>query len=404
MQEPENRYLVVSHLAALQPSSVLDAASLQKYTPEAATSLQDLAAIICALDGAEQTAAVRSLREKSLSEVSEGWTTITRWINYLIAQASQTTHDIESNIIQLCINVLAIACGGAHTHPCKADMASHSSTAELVYRLLQLKDHRGGKYFTLHPVGGPCKIAGLVAILRQAEQGWTSMLYTLKCMKTASKKDVITAFISRISEAAMNAHGEGSHGAMRTLLNFITNVLLLCEDTGLFREFKRQHFMAKISSSLCEMARKAEMHGTFDRESWEYLGACIVELLKASTVILPARPAATLLPLLNGGILTCAAVCLPHLMNSPEGNLVSALELILPFLYLSKIGDAVSKSEELHAWAVPLQRLETGKLDISSLREEYAVCFDLTRHAFLKRGDTSLNLCSNLWVSGPFAI
>ncbi|TEB19634.1 hypothetical protein FA13DRAFT_1742429 [Coprinellus micaceus] len=89
-------------------------------------------------------------------------------------------------------------------------------------------------------------------------------------------------------------------------------------------------------------------------------------------------------------------MCFPHLMNVPESNLITALEIMLPYFYLSKVRGAISKRVELPLWTASLRDLACRKRNIANLVHEYEACTELNRRLFPKQSRT-VSLCSNLW-------
>ncbi|KAJ3539240.1 hypothetical protein NMY22_g4822 [Coprinellus aureogranulatus] len=317
--------------------------------------------------------------------------TAAKWINYLITQGSHPTHGPAA--ILCCSSLLSAVCTAARTDQFMAEIASMSSTAGSVYRLLCLKDGRTGVYYTVpHPVG-PCRIANIFSIMQKSEKGWAAMLYKLNCMRRSERKGVLSAIICRVRETGMNSHEGGVYEAIRSTVYLITGALLLGKDVTLWRELRRQSFLTMAASALYDMSKKAESSTICSAKFWEYLAVCISRLLKAVTLCSPSNLTVGLIQLLDGDLMACAAVCIPHLLDSPEESLVAALELVFPYFHISRLRDAAaSNDEEPYVWATPLLDLKVRSMGMLALRCSYQECITIGKLTFVLRRNSDINL------------
>jgi hypothetical protein len=396
---PSHTALVSSALAFLNPSLVPDADAVEQFAPRAADEIRDLALFIIALDQTQQTDPVKAFREQSLKEILSCWPSVVKWMAHFVRHASGSSGQ-EPNAILPCTLLLTATCSGADTDPYRAEISSLSATSDLIYLLLCLTDPRTGLYWTIPSPKGPCRIANLFAVMRQSEEGWIAMGARLKCMHQSTRRSFFSALALRVRELVSTTEDrQAMYGTVRSLAHLITGTLELGFEASLWGEIRR-HTVRSLSSSLFDLGEKAETQNIGNGRFWECLAACIVSLVNASVTEPSSTHTTCIARLIEGGIYDVAAICLPHLMNAPEANLVSALESMLPLFYLSRVGHAaVKQGQGDQAWTTSLQDHASRKRNIASLTREYEACMEVNRLLFAKRGARPVSLCANLWVS-----
>ncbi|KAJ3538157.1 hypothetical protein NMY22_g5286 [Coprinellus aureogranulatus] len=408
LDDPErNRYIVPAKLVGLNGTFLRNSASVEEFAPEAASSLHDLAVIFLALDHATQTKRIKAYRRYALEMLLECWPNATMWIAHFIGTARLSIGESDGGLTSVlsCVLLLTAIYTGADADPYKAEIVSLPSTADLMCLLLCLKGGSTGLYLTLQSPGETCKICLLFSIVRQSKYGWNAILNLLKCRRPAMREHIFTALISRIRELVLNASKSGFYDSVRSVEHLIAGALHLGADETLSGVLEAGSFITELSSALCDLAKKAEVHGVSKPKFWECLGACIAALVNAITLGRTPQRASNIGKLLRGRIIECAVLCFPHLMNASEDGLLGVLQRLLPCLYISKVEDVASKGVDRYSWALPLQQVQIRKLNIIALRQEYHECIELNKATFAKRRGKRPNICANLWheEEGPNA-
>ena len=251
-----------------------------------------------------------------------------------------------------------------------------------------------GVIIAFHVPDAACRVANLFFALPSCEATRGAMMIGLRDMRESKRRSTIAALISR-------ADANNLETVAKSVDFFLKGVTHLTEDPRLRREIEEENFMAAYASALHSLLKKAETYGGSACAFWDTLAGSVAGLVTGSrsAISLATNPVSVLPKLVDAGLFTCAAACLPHQAVRSHKSVTLFLQGIQPYLYLSKVCIPANDRGDLKAWwdTTPSHVEIQGSEAILRVVEFYT-CMQLSNHTFVDRGERQVNLCSNLWV------
>jgi hypothetical protein len=366
----------------------------------ASASLEHLACILAALNmRSEYHEDLDPLRAQCLDVFVEEWPSLARWMSHLIRLGSKAID--EFRVVVSCTMMLYYLCLGADDDPRKEEIAAHPSTPDLVCLLLSKKKTKTGRYYSLHAHDVGCRIAHLFFALLSCDATRGAMIIGLRDMRVSKRRATIAALISRAGDLVSEVDASDLETVAESVDFLLKGVTYLTEDPKLRREIEEENFVVVYASALHFLLKKAETYNVSTYAFWDTLAGSVVGLVggSGSAITLATNPVLVLPKLVDAGLFTCAAACLPHQAVRSPRSVTLFLQGIQPYLYLSKVCIPANDRGDFKAWwgTTPAHvRIQGPEAKLRVV--EFFTCMQLSNRSLVERDERQVNVCSNLWV------
>ncbi|KAF6755174.1 hypothetical protein DFP72DRAFT_1045650 [Ephemerocybe angulata] len=327
-------------------------------------ALKDLVMVFRALAEGADIPVIETFGKATLRTLVDRWVGIMAWMHRVLVYASRTSAEsgVGLTVVTHCSAALMLMVTAAGDDPFRLEIVSMTRTADLILLLLCQVDPQTQRHYYLAPDQTPflppslCTIIQMLHIYLEYPVGWEAMQLRLCSAKGSTRRTAIRFFIRRIEEIVAHSDKTNLAAAANSYLHLVESVSTLVHDTTLWQSFHLEDFIFKYTTVLCTLAKKAEAFKFADTRFWANISASINVLVKNFVAKLSPNPSAHVSKLVEGGLLQCVSICLPHPRDSEadldlnSGNVLDALHFLCPYMYLSKVYFAAGAPGDPPLW------------------------------------------------------
>ncbi|KAF6755161.1 hypothetical protein DFP72DRAFT_348428 [Ephemerocybe angulata] len=327
------------------------------------------------------------------------WPGVMSWMKFLLLYGAKTSlDDVGFSIVTVCTKALATILTEAENDPLKLEIVSMTCTVDIVLLLLCQVNPKTKRYYDIPPTSSSiCAIVELARIFLNSQEGWDAMHLRLRTVDSRTRQAAIRFFIVRIEQMVSQADGTNFIAVVKSYLCLVEAVVPILIDDGIWQAFHKEGFIVKYTSALCLLTEKAHASDFADPAFWTHISAASNVLVKAFIIKLSPNPGAYLPKMIEGGILKCLYLCLPHVNRGdiplPSGSIWQALVFLQPFMYLSQAYVAAALRRDLVMWSGRAKRTD-GDAEAICSAIDTALNWDYL--VYVTRQKVKVSMCSNL--------
>ncbi|KAF6755093.1 hypothetical protein DFP72DRAFT_1169757 [Ephemerocybe angulata] len=305
---------------------------------------------------ADLTSALLSFRWMESSGVpTEGarllidyWDSITKWMRYLILLSRSQSPERLTMLGYTAKILLSIAVHIPESDEGRLGLMTLSQTSDLIIFLLTHTDKATGEHYNDFSLPGePCRLVRVFYGWTNSEDVWISITARIASFSLRSRRAIMDSILARAKEID-GRHRSGSVGglcAVKTFFFLSGFAIRLLAWSRLWPAKVVSVFLEVFAQTLRSIRdRFAEDPSGID--GWSELSKCTIALIKVATS-LSSNPTNALKYLIRGGILPCIVGNVPRvesLLGPSEA--VQTLELMLPYVYHSRVFWAMTKNDD----------------------------------------------------------
>ncbi|KAF5335134.1 hypothetical protein D9611_010885 [Ephemerocybe angulata] len=307
---------------------------------------------------------------KSARLLIDYWDNVTKWMRYLILLFPPQSAELQAMLADAAEILGAIA-----SHIPKSDEGRHelmtlSHTIDLIIFLLTHTNKKTGEHYSSFPSPRePCRVVRVFGIWTHSEDVLLSMTGRIASFSSISRRAILTSILSRAKEIDAR-HRSGSLEGAPAVMTFFSLSSFATQLLG-----RSRLWPAKAVSPFLEdfVQTLRSIRDRFVKDStgidgWSQLSMCATGLLLFATLY-SSSPTKSLKYLIRGGILQCIDGDIPRVESLlGTSKALRALQLVLPYLYHSKVFWAMTKNDDHALFRRPIgasQEAEALRMRVS---------------------------------------